>query len=59
MKSSPDKNNEYKLVNKLLPLKLTSGKMMIKTEPEGAKISLNGIYQGQSPMLIKNLDVLL
>ena len=41
----------------LSTLKFISGKVMIKTEPEGAKIDLNGIYQGQSPMLIKNLEI--
>ena len=43
--------------NQLSTLKFISGKMMIKTEPEGAKIDLNGRYHGQSPMLIQNLEI--
>ena len=43
--------------NQSSTLKFISGKMMIKTEPEGAKIDLNGLYQGQSPILIENLEI--
>ena len=43
--------------NQLFTLRSASGKMMINTEPEGAKIDLNGIYQGKSPMRIKNLEI--
>ena len=43
--------------NQLFTLRSASGKMMINTEPEGAKIDLDGIYQGKSPMRIKNLEI--
>ena len=53
---SHSKSNQIEK-NQLSTVKFISGKIMIKTEPEGAKIDLNGIYQGQSPMLIKHLEI--